>query len=1508
MLEFSKCQLLISRLTIGTYGLTLRERMKLFWIFLFTAFLMVGCVVDQGKITVSIKKKEVTNPTTIASASVTKIQIIDNQLVITGSGLSGVSDVKIDGHLLNQKFIIQKKSASQIIANATNAFTFDVSKIFNLIISSANATATFPIDFSLCDASFNCFAADKDVLSYDAGTGKWKPRAINGLSYQGAWDANDPEPTGASNGDYYIVSVASAPYAVGDWIVWNGSIYDQINNSTAITSVFGRTGAIVGAKGDYNLNQLTDIDLSVPATAGKILKYNGSKWIAGDDLSGGGAGSVTSTEIVDGAVTDVKITGVSTGKLIGTINSAQILDGTIVNADISGAAAIDYTKLNIPSGSIAYNKLNINDGDIPVEKISGLPSATTILSTSIVDSDSTHAPDGNAVFDALFGKLSTSGGTLIVGTISGVPTPVNPSDVASKAYVDATVAAATPTLSTDDVAEATNLYFTGPRVSATVLTGLNTGLAGPITVTDSVLTAFGRLQYQLTTLNLSGQWIKSGNDISYAAGDVTVEKNLKLKDSGTNYVLLKAPAAVTSTYTLTLPSNPGSANQVLQTNGAGGVLSWSTMTDASVQTFAKSALPTCAMGEVLKSNGASFSCVTDNAGAGSFSGAINKAVSTDGAGALITSTTTSAELGYVTGVTSSIQAQLNAKEGSITAGTTAQYYRGDKSWQTLSTTTVPEGTSLYFMPSRVLETELTGFSATNSAIVATDSVLDTASKAQGQIDNLNTIKANRSGDTFTGDVNFNTQVKLKNGGAANYITVKAPAAGVTAYTISLPPTAGSSNQVLTTDGAGVTTWTTPAASTAPSGAAGGDLSGSYPNPAITGLAATKISTGVVNNTEFNYLSGVTSSIQAQLSGKQALDATLTALAAYNSTGIIVQTAVDTFTGRSIANTANRTVVTNGNGVVGNPTIDIDATLLPSPNAGDAGKFLKSSGTNASSWTALAPSDVTTALGFTPINKAGDILATGTFTFNGAALLRTLDPVLGTDVANKQYVDSYGQWTKSGADVYRASGSVGVGTATPAASSLLDLTSTTKGFAPPRMTKAQRDAIASPVAGLFVFNTTDATLDYYNGANWLSLNGSAKYIKLKMSGYQTVINGSIIAFDAVATSSGMSRSGNGVALKAGVTYRIESSIDITNTTVNNYLGYALNNGTTNIGAVAYTSAPNGGGAIYYGFKSGILEIYKPAVDQVVYVKVTDNNIGTGQVAHSYNTNFVVTELVPSGPAAGSADNLGNHTATQNIALGTNWLSGDGGNEGLKIDSAGNVAIGSGLAGGKLSVADSATMVGLGNGAVLRLSSTTSANSDYFNLGWLGEDTWGLTSADSASHKNFALMPWGGTVGIGTGAGIPSYTLQVNGSVAGTSAYANLSDERFKKDITKIPNSLEKLILLEGVYYNWRTNEFPDRNLSKRKEMGVIAQKVEKVFPEAITKDKKGFRSVAYSMLIAPIIESVKELYQKIIGHEEKLNEQGREIASLKQENAEMKAFLCSKNPEASFCRNQEKTLK
>jgi hypothetical protein len=70
---------------------------------------------------------------------------------------------------------------------------------------------------------------------------------------------------------------------------------------------------------------------------------------------------------------------------------------------------------------------------------------------------------------------------------------------------------------------------------------------------------------------------------------------------------------------------------------------------------------------------------------------------------------------------------------------------------------------------------------------------------------------------------------------------------------------------------------------------------------------------------------------------------------------------------------------------------------------------------------------------------------------------------------------------------KGAGNVGIGTSTPANSALVDISSTTKGFLPPRMTATQRAAIGSPAAGLLVFQTdAPSGYYYYTGTEWTAL--------------------------------------------------------------------------------------------------------------------------------------------------------------------------------------------------------------------------------------------------------------------------------------------------------------------------------------------------------------------------------------------------------------------------------------
>ena len=82
--------------------------------------------------------------------------------------------------------------------------------------------------------------------------------------------------------------------------------------------------------------------------------------------------------------------------------------------------------------------------------------------------------------------------------------------------------------------------------------------------------------------------------------------------------------------------------------------------------------------------------------------------------------------------------------------------------------------------------------------------------------------------------------------------------------------------------------------------------------------------------------------------------------------------------------------------------------------------------------------------------------------------------------------------------------VGIGTATPDASAKLDVTSTTKGFLPPRMTAAQRSAISSPTNGLLVYQTDyPSGLYYFNAGVWSKLSETTSYPNGTATPVQTI---------------------------------------------------------------------------------------------------------------------------------------------------------------------------------------------------------------------------------------------------------------------------------------------------------------------------------------------------------------------------------------------------------------------
>ena len=99
----------------------------------------------------------------------------------------------------------------------------------------------------------------------------------------------------------------------------------------------------------------------------------------------------------------------------------------------------------------------------------------------------------------------------------------------------------------------------------------------------------------------------------------------------------------------------------------------------------------------------------------------------------------------------------------------------------------------------------------------------------------------------------------------------------------------------------------------------------------------------------------------------------------------------------------------------------------------------------------------------------------------------------------------------------------------------------------------------------------------------------------------------------------------------------------------------------------------------------------------------------------------------------------------------------------------------------------------------------------------------------------------------------------------------SDRRLKTNILPIPNALDKVIMMNGVEFDWlefEANKTQAIHANKGHDVGVIAQEIEAIFPELVDTRANGYKAVRYDRLVAVLIEAVKELNIKIKNLENK----------------------------------------
>ncbi len=200
--------------------------------------------------------------------------------------------------------------------------------------------------------------------------------------------------------------------------------------------------------------------------------------------------------------------------------------------------------------------------------------------------------------------------------------------------------------------------------------------------------------------------------------------------------------------------------------------------------------------------------------------------------------------------------------------------------------------------------------------------------------------------------------------------------------------------------------------------------------------------------------------------------------------------------------------------------------------------------------------------------------------------------------------------------------------------------------------------------------------------------------------------------------------------------------------------------------------------------------------------------------------------------------------------------------------------------------------IGTGYSMAIGLSTQTNTDLSRPQVTGEGSLGVFMDDVPGYVLSAADVFsiiGGRVFIdydnsGSGAA-PSATagLVVNGDIIvngstttctlgnGSGATNCTSDERLKENIETIDNVLAKIDDIHGVTFNWK-----DKKKPQDRYMGVIAQEIERVFPEVVDELSDGTKTVDYAALVAPLIQASKELKSRNNALSEKVD-------TLKQDN-------------------------
>jgi hypothetical protein len=440
------------------------------------------------------------------------------------------------------------------------------------------------------------------------------PLIVSGtVNYDGTWDASTNTPTlnnppaGSTKGDYYVVSVAgtqfSLTFAVGDWIISNGTAWEKVDLTDAVSSVFGRTGAVVGVSTDYSSVGLTNtaIGASSPSTGafttvtasstiaatGAVTGSNLSGTNTGDQtitltggVTGSGTGSFAATVVTNANLTGA-ITSVGNATSLGSFSSANLAsaltDETGSGANVFATSPTLVTpNLGTPSAVVLTNASGT--ASININGTVGATTAAAATVTSLTATNSDRVIFNGTTASGNNGKLKLQVSDFDYGAgISMYYKSVSP-NASARAWQIAPNFIANGNL--DFVVSSSNSTEPTSTAAATITsTGLNSTAIGATTASTGAFTTLSAtgtvtLGGASSLINFQNTGVTKGQIENYS-GDMFYQT----QDAGKNHIFRTDSGSVRATISSTglavtgaLSATTPDATQTFRVKGASGML------------------------------------------------------------------------------------------------------------------------------------------------------------------------------------------------------------------------------------------------------------------------------------------------------------------------------------------------------------------------------------------------------------------------------------------------------------------------------------------------------------------------------------------------------------------------------------------------------------------------------------------------------------------------------------------------------------------------------------------------------------------------------------------------------------------------------------------------------------------------------------------------------------------------------------------------------------------------